>query len=80
MTSRSADRRSPSCANQSAYSLSQVPTLLTHSAGAGAKVLHVRILLSQGIPTTVLAYPRFLNARHAGYYRVRESSIQKGDK
>ena len=60
VTSRSADRRSPNWANQSAYSLSQVPTLLTHSAGAGAKVLHVRILLSQGIPTTVLAYPRFL--------------------
>ena len=62
------------------YSVSQVPTLLTLSAGAGVKVLHVRILPSQGIPTTVLAYPRLrltLNARHAGYYRVRESSFQK---
>ena len=41
-----------------AYSVSQVPTLLTLSAGVGVKVLHVRILLSQSIPTTVLAYPR----------------------
>ena len=41
-----------------AYSVSQVPTLPTLSAGVGVKVLHVRILLSQSIPTTVLAYPR----------------------
>ena len=54
VTSRSADRpRSPNWANQVAYSLSQVPTLLTLSAGASVTVFHIRILLSQGIPTTV---------------------------
>ena len=43
-----------------AYSLREVPTLLTLSSGASVKELHVRILFSQSIPTTVLAYPRLL--------------------